>query len=114
MADWTYIPTKGAEWRPNSKRRPLPELKPAHNHTLEYQRKIDRWVCGCGYKLGDGRAKLLAPCPLAKKPKTSHEKHDRFSKTFLQGELLPPLEEEPPTKSSKRKKQTNAKPKKRR
>jgi hypothetical protein len=112
MADWTYIPDEKAYWRPNTKSEPLPELKPAHNHKLEYQRGIDRWVCKCGYKLGDGRELLLAPCPLGKK--TDPRFDDRFplpiKKDFLQGELLPPLEEEPTAATNKRKKQTNGRP----
>jgi hypothetical protein len=99
MADWTYIPHKSAYWQPNKKAKELPELKPAHNHKLEHH--AERWVCACGYQLGDGRERLLAPCPLARK--TSHQNDERFSRTFLQGELLPPLEEQPTTKRSKRK-----------
>lgn len=108
MADWTYIPDKKARWRPHQKSKPLPELKLAHNHQLEYQRGIDRWVCKCGYKLGDGRKQLLAPCPLAKK--TVVEKQQRFpKKDFLQGDLLPPLEEEPTAATNKKAKKTNGK-----
>lgn len=44
---------------------PDPEpLKRAHSHDLRLDASR-RWRCQCGYALGDGRAKFLAPCPLA-------------------------------------------------
>jgi hypothetical protein len=49
--------------------------KPAHSHRLEVDPPVGstamasksvnhQWRCKCGYTLGDGRAKLLLPCPL--------------------------------------------------
>jgi len=58
-------------WESQKKSDPPPELKPAHNHKLKHNPFNGRWSCECGYVLGDGREKLLAPCPLTlkKKPK---------------------------------------------
>jgi hypothetical protein len=37
-------------------------VTPSTTHKLEYKRRLDRWVCKCGYTLGDGREKFTAPC----------------------------------------------------
>jgi hypothetical protein len=51
-------------WQSQKRSSPPPELKPAHDHTLKHDPFTGRWSCKCGYVLGDGREKLLAPCPL--------------------------------------------------
>lgn len=62
--------------RANKARTPMKEIPPAHNHKLAHNPFTSRWSCACGYVLGDGREKLLAPCPLTikKKPKRGKEK----------------------------------------
>jgi hypothetical protein len=35
-------------------------------HSLEYDRNKHRWLCKCGYILGDGHEKLYARCHLPK------------------------------------------------
>ena len=95
MADWTYIPTEGAEWQPNAKRASWKPLRKRLKHTLVYRNA--RWACeipDCDYVLGEhGHAALYGRCPFHDK-KTVHENHEGFLEhQFLQGELLPPLED---------------------
>ena len=60
-------------WESQKKSDPPPEIPPAHNHKLKHNPFNGRWSCECGYVLGDGREKLLAPCPLTlKKRKEKH------------------------------------------
>jgi len=111
MADWTYIPTKGAEWRPLTKSAPPPVLKSPHSHSLEYKPNIGRWVCAvCGYKLGDGRKQFLAPCPPKKQKPRAHEFMITHPQpTPRQGELLLTPRRKPKKAATTRKKQTDAK-----
>jgi hypothetical protein len=70
--------TAKERWQEHLRRKPFNEIPPAHNHTLRHDPFSHRWSCKCGYVLGDGREKLLAPCPLTliKKPKARKEKHE--------------------------------------
>jgi hypothetical protein len=51
-------------------------IKPSRlSHKLEYHPRKDRWVCKCGYELGQGHNKLYMPCPITRRPTqgTYHE-----------------------------------------
>lgn len=70
-----YFGKVGRGGSPEPPRRLGQSPLPAHNHTLEVDPPVGStamasksvnhsWRCKCGYTLGDGRAKLLSPCPL--------------------------------------------------
>lgn len=61
---WAHIQDEAYAWRQGAENKALPELKPATTHQLRHDPITDRWSCGCGYTLGDGREAFLALCPL--------------------------------------------------
>lgn len=50
-------------------------MKRELTHRLYFVKARDRWICGCGYVLGDGHAKLYARCKFfgKRQPEASHE-----------------------------------------
>ena len=74
-------------------------MKRELTHRLYFIKERDRWVCGCGFVLGNGHASLYARCKMFGK-KTAYHENKISSAAATKHEKKPPSKVQRQTRST--------------